>query len=93
VETYCVKCREKQEMLNPEPAFNKAGAPVTKGVCSVCGTKMNRMGRTPAHEGMAPSEEIIRSEKRLRGEMENWSLWNHLPKPEPWGGILVKAIL
>lgn len=66
VETYCVKCHEKQEMLNPEPAFNKAGAPVTKGVCSVCGTKMNRMGRTPAHEGMQPSEEIIKAKKTSR---------------------------
>ena len=56
MEAYCVKCREKREIKDPEAAFNKVSAPVTKGTCSVCGTKVYRMGNTPAHEGMEKPE-------------------------------------
>jgi DNA topoisomerase I len=44
-------------MVDPQAGFNKIGTPMTKGVCSVCGTKMVRMGRTEAHEGLvAPAK-------------------------------------
>ena len=56
MEAYCVKCKEKREVVDPEADFNKVGAPVTKGTCGVCGTKLYRMGRTPAHEGLTPPE-------------------------------------
>jgi len=49
---YCVKCREKREINDPHAEFNAVGAPVTKGVCSVCSTKVYRMGTTPAHDGL-----------------------------------------
>lgn len=52
MEAYCVKCKQKREINNPVADFNAAGAAVTRGVCSVCGTKMVRIGRTEAHEGM-----------------------------------------
>ena len=55
MEAYCMKCKAKREMKDPLPAFNAAGAPVTRGNCSVCGTTMFRTGRTPAHEGLSPS--------------------------------------
>ncbi len=51
---YCVKCREKQEMVEPTPVFTKTGQPATRGRCSECGTRMFRMGETPMHEGMEP---------------------------------------
>ncbi len=51
---YCVKCREKREMENPQPVFTAKGNPAVQGTCPVCGTKMFRMGRTPLHEGMTP---------------------------------------
>ena len=66
MEAYCVKCREKREIQNPVADFNRAGAPVTKGTCVVCGTKMNRMGRTEAHEGMTPPERKPRAKKKVR---------------------------
>ena len=37
---YCVKCKEKQEMNQPEAVYTATGTPGTSGVCSVCGTKM-----------------------------------------------------
>jgi DNA topoisomerase-1 len=64
VEAYCVKCKTKREMQNPEPFFTKAGTPATRGICPVCGTKLTRMGRTPAHESIPqPTPE---SRKRAR---------------------------
>ena len=53
MEAYCVKCREKREILDAVAGFNANGTPVTRGVCGVCGTKLVRIGRTPAHEGLA----------------------------------------
>ena len=51
-----MKCKTKREIQNPEATFNAKGSPVTIGICSVCGTKLYRMGRTPAHEGLTPPE-------------------------------------
>ena len=52
ITAYCMKCRAKQEMKNPQPVFTKVGRPATMGTCPVCGTKMFRMGETPAHAGI-----------------------------------------
>jgi DNA topoisomerase-1 len=52
LKAYCVKCREKREIKDPVADYNAAGAPVTKGTCSHCGTKVYRMGNTEAHEGL-----------------------------------------
>jgi DNA topoisomerase-1 len=54
MEAYCMKCKTKREMLEPQAGFNAAGSPVTRGVCPVCGTTLYRTGRTPAHEGLTP---------------------------------------
>jgi len=54
MEAYCMKCKTKREMKDPVADFNAKGSPVTIGVCSVCGTKLYRMGRTEAHEGLTP---------------------------------------
>ena len=51
---YCVKCKEKRELSDPEPVFTAKAQPGTRGTCPVCGTNMFRMGRTPLHEGMTP---------------------------------------
>lgn len=47
-----MKCKTKREMKDPVASFNAKGSPVTIGICAVCGTKLYRMGRTDAHEGM-----------------------------------------
>ncbi|MFL7869098.1 MAG: type I DNA topoisomerase [Anaerolineales bacterium] len=51
-----MKCKTKREIQNPEATFNAKASPVTIGTCPVCGTKLYRMGRTPAHEGLTPPE-------------------------------------
>lgn len=52
MEAYCMKCKEKREMKDSEAVFTKKGTAATKGVCATCGTKMFRMGKTDAHEGL-----------------------------------------
>ena len=52
MEAYCVKCRTKREIIDPQPVFTNNGTPATRGTCPECGTSLFRMGYTPAHEGM-----------------------------------------
>ncbi|HEX2995809.1 MAG TPA: type I DNA topoisomerase [Anaerolineales bacterium] len=59
-----MKCKTKREMTDPVASFNAKGSPVTIGVCPVCGTKLYKMGRTPAHEGLTPPEKPAKAEKR-----------------------------
>ncbi len=54
MEAYCVRCRTKREMQDPEPVFLSNGRAATRGTCPVCGTTLVRLGRTPAHEGLTP---------------------------------------
>lgn len=68
MEAYCVKCRTKREINNPEASFNKIGAPVTKGVCSVCGTILYRTGRTEEHLNLTPPESV-KKEPKLSGKL------------------------
>tara|TARA_Y200000002_G_scaffold77926_1_gene61368 strand:- start:1559 stop:1768 length:210 start_codon:yes stop_codon:yes gene_type:complete len=37
---YCVKCRNKTEMLNPKRKTLKKGRQAMQGTCPKCGTKM-----------------------------------------------------
>ena len=48
MEAYCLKCREKREMLNRQAITMKNGKPATTGTCTVCGTKMYRIGKATA---------------------------------------------
>ena len=67
MEAYCMKCKTKREIKDPVASFNAKGSPVTLGICPVCGTKLYRMGRTPAHEGLIPPEKQakpVKVEKR-----------------------------
>ncbi|HXQ36051.1 MAG TPA: type I DNA topoisomerase [Anaerolineales bacterium] len=58
-----MKCKTKREMQDPVASFNAKGSPVTIGVCPVCGTKLYKMGRTEAHEGMVPPPKPAKVEK------------------------------
>jgi DNA topoisomerase-1 len=64
MEAYCMKCKTKREIKDPVVSFNAKGSPVTLGICPVCGTKLYRTGKTPAHEGLTPPEKPVKVEKR-----------------------------
>jgi len=64
VEAYCVKCKAKRDMLESEPIFTRTGTPATRGICPICGTKLTRMGGTPAHKGIEPPSPEARRKRR-----------------------------
>ena len=64
MQAYCLKCKAKRDMRDAKPAFTSAGTPTTQGACPECGTKMFKMGRTPAHEGLDPAEHMVVSKAK-----------------------------
>ncbi len=52
LEAYCLKCKTIRPMENPEPYFTATGRPAVRGTCPVCGARMTRMGRIPAHDAL-----------------------------------------
>ncbi len=74
---YCVKCRQKQDMLAPTPVYTASGTPAVRGTCAVCGTKMFKMGATSAHDALPKPEPAPRA-KRARK-----------PSSEPSGTLVI----
>src|SRR5574340_499729 len=67
---YCLKCKAKREMRDPQPVFVGGGKPATQGACAECGTRLTRMGRTAAHEGLeapAPLSDPLPSKEKVTG--------------------------
>lgn len=64
MEAYCMKCKTKREIQGATAGFNAKGSPITTGTCPVCGTRLFRMGRTPAHEGLIAPPRPEKVEKR-----------------------------
>lgn len=72
MEAYCVKCRVKREMEDPQPVYTRKGQPGSRGVCPTCGTKMFRMGRTPAHASLPKPKSTAKPngrQKRADGKL------------------------
>ena len=44
-EAYCVKCRTKREIKDPQETKLKNGRPAVKGTCPECGTNVFRIGK------------------------------------------------
>jgi DNA topoisomerase-1 len=69
ITAYCVKCRQKQEIAGAQAVFlGEQGRPATQGACPVCGTRLVRFGRMPAHDALDPAAHTIASratEQRL----------------------------
>ena len=69
MEAYCMKCKTKREMNEPQASFNAKSSPVTIGACPVCGTKLYRMGKTEAHADLIPPEKPAKVEKPRHGKL------------------------
>lgn len=68
LQAYCVKCKEKRPIENPQAEYTKAGTPGTRGVCPVCGTTLFRMGATPDHEHL-PKPQVKRKKVERNGKL------------------------
>ena len=53
MEGYCVKCRDRRELKNPQPVTLSNGRPAIQGRCPVCRTKVTRIVK--AGEGTSQS--------------------------------------
>jgi len=67
MEAYCVKCKTKRELSEPQAVFTASGTPATRGKCPVCGTTLFRMGQTEAHAGLAKPEKAARPAAKKNG--------------------------
>ena len=45
MEGYCVKCKSKRSMKDEKKVTMKNSRPATTGICSICGTKMFKIGK------------------------------------------------
>jgi hypothetical protein len=43
-QAYCVKCKTKRDMKNEKQVTMKNGRNAVSGICSICGTKMFKIG-------------------------------------------------
>ena len=43
VQAYCIKCKRKVDVLEGVLSYYHNGAPVEKGKCKECGSKVNRI--------------------------------------------------
>jgi DNA topoisomerase-1 len=69
LEAYCVKCKTKREIQNPQAVFTENGAPATRGVCPVCGTTLFRMGNTEAHANLPRPEKPPKPRTKRSGKL------------------------
>jgi DNA topoisomerase-1 len=60
LEAYCLKCKEKREIIDAKAEYNKIGAPVMRGKCAVCGGTIIRTGKTDEHDSLAQPEKVTK---------------------------------
>ncbi len=72
LEAYCLKCKEKRIMVDPQPEWASNGTPATRGSCPVCGTTMYKRGMTPLHENL-PKPEITATRRKKSGSRKKKS--------------------
>ncbi|GAB4475189.1 MAG: type I DNA topoisomerase [Anaerolineales bacterium] len=68
LEAYCVKCKQKRSISEPQAVYTSKGTPATQGKCPVCGTKLFRMGKTEAHQSL-PKSEVEKLKPRRSGKL------------------------
>jgi len=55
-QAYCVKCKKKREMKGEKQIVMKNGRNAITGTCSVCGTKMFKIG---GGSGKAKAKKVV----------------------------------
>lgn len=63
-EAYCTKCRATRTINDPQPVWLANGRAATQGPCPVCGTRLTRLGETPAHHNLPRPEVAVQPTPR-----------------------------
>lgn len=58
-EAYCVRCKTKREIVDPQAVYLNNGRAATRGVCPVCGANLFLMGKTDLHQDL-PDPTMVR---------------------------------
>ncbi len=87
IEAYACAVGQKQEVVNRAPVFTAEERPAVQGTCAVCGTKVFRMGETPAAEDDGSSEA-----RRRPGPRAGWSSLSRRRRRVRLGGFLARDI-
>ena len=56
VKAYCLMCKKKQDMVDPEPAKTSNGRDMLKGKCAKCGQKMFLFVKASAVKAASPAK-------------------------------------
>ena len=57
-QAYCVKCKSKRDMKNEKQVTMKNRRQALSGVCSVCGTKMFKIGGSKSGDSIAAKQRL-----------------------------------
>jgi hypothetical protein len=57
-QAYCVKCKSKRDMKNEKQVTMKNGRQALSGACSVCGTKMFKIGGSSSEGSIAAKQRL-----------------------------------
>jgi RNase P subunit RPR2 len=74
-EGYCVKCKAKRPIKGEQQVTMKNGRPAIKGTCSVCGTKMFKIGG-------GPSKAVTKGKTKPKSNAKPKPKSNAKPKPK-----------
>ena len=69
LEAYCMSCKQTNPIEEAQAVWTRKGSPATRGVCSVCGTTVFRMGGTPAHNKQKPPAPVQVTGPSIKGPM------------------------
>jgi hypothetical protein len=68
---YCVKCKEKREMKGEKQITMKNGRPATSGTCSVCGTKMFKIGGSGGGSTSTPAKAKPKAKAKVKAKTKS----------------------
>ena len=81
---YCLKCKTKTEMKDSRSVYTESGRPGTRGICSLCGSAVFKMGRTAAHDDLPKPEP-----KPTRSKSKSGSKRRRRRKPKGDGQLVI----
>lgn len=59
IEGYCMSCRDSVEIDEAQAVWTRKGQPATRGICSICGGTVFRMGSTHLHDASRRPDPVI----------------------------------
>ena len=88
-QAYCMKCKAKRDMLQPQAVYTKTGVPASKSNCQVCGTTLFRMGETAAHADVPKPEKVVKPARKRKKSAKKTAKTRKSPKRKNVGKLVI----